>query len=163
MDSGIPIDIIFLDFKKAFDTVPHERLMIKLKAHRVDGNILRWIRSWLKSRRQRVVLNGEFSDWSDVVSGVPQGSVLGPVLFTVFINDIDQGVVNLIKKFADDTKLIGKVKFEHDIESIWIDLRSLEEWSEKWQLKFNGDKCKVMHISLLKINMLNMLLMQKKK
>ena len=70
LDSGIPIDIIFLDFKKAFDTVPHERLMIKLKAHGVDGNILRWIRSWLKSRRQRVVLNGEFSDWSDVVSGV---------------------------------------------------------------------------------------------
>ena len=80
------------------------------------------------------------------MSCVNLGSVLGPVLFTVYINDIDQGLFNLIKKFADDTKLIGKAKSEIDIDSIKSDLIKLEEWSDKWLMKFNAEKCKVMHI-----------------
>ncbi len=107
MDEGKPVDVIFLDFAKAFDKVPKERLLQKLRAHGVQGNILRWIRNWLTGRRQRVVLNRKCSDWTDVLSGVPQGSVLGPILFLIFINNLDAAtsVIQVMKKFADDTEL----------------------------------------------------------
>ena len=105
-----------------------------------------WIRDWLKERRQRVVLGGEFSDWTTVTSGVPQGSVLGPVLFVIFINDIDEGIRSRIWKFADDLKMMGKVTAQEDIEQLKRDIDKLVEWSEDWQLSFNLDKCKVMHI-----------------
>jgi hypothetical protein len=100
-------DVIFLDFAKAFDKVPKERLLEKLRAHGVRGELLEWVRAWLTDRKQRVVLNGECSSWEEVLSGVPQGSVLGPPLFTVFINDLDQAVkfIELLKKFAEDTTL----------------------------------------------------------
>ncbi len=103
VDAGDPFDVLFLDFTKAFDKVPKERLLEKLRAHGVRGDILTWIRAWLTGRRQRVVLNGESSDWEDVLSGVLQGSVLG----TVFIDDIDSVVdwIDLLRKFADDTNL----------------------------------------------------------
>jgi hypothetical protein len=146
LDEGKPVDIIYLDFKKAFDTLPHERLYSKLKAHAVEGKILEWIKEWLHNRKQRVVLNGEASDWEEVVSGVPQGSVLGPVLFTIFINDLDQGIKNTVKKLADDTKLIGKAGTEEEVNSIKEDLERLYKWTEEWQMKFNADKCKVMHL-----------------
>ena len=146
LDEGKPVDIIYLDFKKAFDTVPHKRLYAKLKAHGVEGRILNWIKEWLNNRRQRVVLNGEKSEWAEVESGVPQGSVLGPVLFTIYINDIDQGIKNTIKKFADDTKLIGKAGSEEEVNSIKEDLKKLHKWTEDWQMKFNADKCKVLHL-----------------
>ena len=145
-DERIPSDIIYLDFKKAFDTVPHKRLLIKLKAHGIGEQLCSWIEDWLTNRKQRVVINGEDSDWLPVTSGVPQGSVLGPLLFLIYINDLDHGTTSKISKFADDTKLGGKALTAGDCEVIQRDLDNLSTWSEKWLLKFNKNKCKVMHI-----------------
>ena len=99
--------MIYLDFSKAFDKVPHQRLISKFAAHSVEGNVLRWIGQWLSNRKQRTVLNGQASDWGEVDSGVPQGSVLGPLAFIVFTNDIDDltKLITVMNKFADDTKL----------------------------------------------------------
>jgi len=104
---GKPVDVIYLDFQKAFDKVPHRRLLNKLKARGISGNILNWICEWLNGCQQRVVLSGNVSAWLYVVSGVPQGSILWPLLFLIFINDIDKGIANRLLKFADDTRLVG--------------------------------------------------------
>ncbi len=105
-----------MDFAKAFDKFPKKRLLAKLSAHAVRGNVLRWIQNWLTGRKQRVVFNGKSSGWLDVLSGVPQGFVLGPVLFLIFINNLDvqAELVTVLKKLADDTKLGHVVKCEND-------------------------------------------------
>jgi len=148
VDGGAGFDIIYLDFAKAFDKVPIKRLLKKVRAHGISGQILQWIESWLAGRRQRVVLNGKFSSWEDVLSGVPQGSVLGPLLFIIFINDMDEVVrqINILKKFADDTKLGKTVQVEKDREELQEALDQLCIWAEKWGMVFNVGKCKVMHM-----------------
>ena len=110
VDDGSPVDVIYLDFQKAFDKVPHQRLILKLKSHGMGNSIINWIEQWLIDRRQRVVVDREVSSWKSVLSGVPQGSVLGPNLFLVYINDLEEGVTGKILKFADDTKLFTKTK-----------------------------------------------------
>ena len=100
-------DLVFLDFSKAFDKVHHPSLVYKLSQYGITGNLIKWICSFLTNRRQRVIMGDEMSDWVQVSSGVPQGSVLGPTLFAVFINDLPEGLKSTCKMFADDTKLIA--------------------------------------------------------
>jgi hypothetical protein len=140
--------ISYLDFAKAFDKVPIKRLLKKVRAHGIHGQVLHWIESWLRGRRQRVVLNGKFSSWEEVLSGVPQGSVLGPLLFVIFINDMDDMVsqIDTLKKFADDTKLGKTVRTEKDREELQEALDQLCAWADKWGMVFNVGKCKVMHM-----------------
>ena len=148
MDNGNNMDVIYLDFAKAFDKVPHDLLIEQLRLHRVEGGLLDWIKDWLTGRTQRTVLNGEASDWAPVGSGVPQGSVLGPLAFLVFINDIDicASLVNVIKKFADDTKVGHRIVSQEDVHDLQRCLDNLCEWADKWGMTFNVKKCKVMHI-----------------
>ena len=145
MDEGSPVDVIYLDFKKAFDKVPHPRLILKLKSHGMGNSIINWIEQWLNDRRQGVVVDGEVSSWKPVLSGVPQGSVLGPILCLVYINDLEEGVTGQILKFADDTKLFRKVKEIGDKQKLQDDIDKLVKWSEKWQMLFNFGKCQYLH------------------
>ena len=122
IDEGNNVDVIYLDFAKAFDKVPHQRLLHKLAAHGIGGSLLKWIENWLSRRKQRVCVNGFQSSWQFVLSGVPQGSVLGPELFLIFINDLDAGISNWILKFADDTKVFGKINHADDIKRMQEDI-----------------------------------------
>ena len=145
IDNHSPVDTVYLDFSKAFDKVPHMRLIAKLEASGINGKVLKWIRSWLSDRKQRVVLNGKMSSWAKVTSGVPQGSVLGPLLFLVYVNDMDVGISSTLSKFADDTKVIRPIRNQGDVVELQNDLNSLSKWSEDWLMNFNAIKCKVVH------------------
>ena len=143
VDSGKAYDTVYLDFSKAFDRVPHERLIRKVEAHGIGGDVLRWIKEWLKDRKQRVCINGVKSEWGSVTSGVPQGSVLGPLLFIIYLNDLDIDISSNLAKFADDTKIGRAINGAEDCQALQNDLNRLYDWSEKWQMEFNVDKCKV--------------------
>ena len=143
---GENVDVVYLDFCKAFDSVAHQRLLFKLQHYGLGGNILRWIKSFLTGRRQRVVLRNGVSKWSSVASGVPQGSIVGPVLFLLYVNDIPHTVSSSIKLFADDAKLYGKACNESDCRNIQSDLNKLSAWSRDWLLCFNAKKCTVLRI-----------------
>ena len=148
MDTGKAVDIVYLDFAKAFDKVPIRRLLSKCSGLGIQGELLAWIGEWLTGREQRVVLNGEASGWEAVRSGVPQGSVLGPTLFLIFINDIDSAVNvtgSVLEKFADDTKWAMVVECEEDRVIFQQGLDRLMEWSLEWQMLFNVDKCHIIH------------------
>jgi len=146
LDNDQPVDLVYLDFAKAFDKVPFIRLFKKLESHGIGGYTLQWIKHWLSNRRQRVFVNKTFLEWGEVTSGVPQGSVLGPVLFLVYINDIDLGLVSKLSKFADDSKLCKHISSDKDREALQQDLDRLDQWSQKWQMQFNADKCSIIHL-----------------
>jgi hypothetical protein len=148
VDEGIPMDLVYLDFSKAFDKVPKERLLKKIQAHSITGKPLNWIRNWLTGRQQRVVINGKCSSWKPVESGVPQGSVLGPLCFIIFLNhdfDLLCEMITIINKFADDSKLGNKATTRNDQITLQRCLDSLFAWTEKWGMCFNVDKCKIIH------------------
>ena len=143
LSEGVPVDLLYFDFSKAFDTVPHYRLLAKLERYGITGNTLEIIQNFLCDRTMKVVVGGKMSNTKLVTSGVPQGSVLGPLLFVLFINDLPEGVKNSLKLFADDVKLIANASSLHDIAH---DIKVLEDWENLWLLRFNPSKCKVLHI-----------------
>jgi ribonuclease P/MRP protein subunit RPP40 len=149
VDNGMAVDVVYLDFSKAFDKVPIQRLLKKIHGLGIRGRVLAWVEEWLTGRQQRVVINGKASSWENIKSGVVQGSVLGPCLFLMFINDIDGGVEDLggfVSKFADDSKWAREVMGEVDREQFQQGLDKLMEWSNTWQMAFNKDKCHVLHL-----------------
>ena len=142
-DGGV-VDSIYFDFSKAFDTVPHQRLSVKMKAYGIQGKLLSWIEAFLTGREQVVRVNGELSGAKPVISGIPQGSVLGPLLFVLYINDLPDSVSSNILLFADDTKIFRQVSSKSDALRLQEDINVLNNWSEKWLLRFNTDKCHVL-------------------
>ena len=140
-------DVIFLDLSKAFDSVPHEHLLLKLNRNGIDGQLHLWFRNFLTNRKQRVLIHGSYSDWSPVTSGVPQGSILGPVMFLIYVNDIPDIITSTAKLFADDSKIYRQINNVEDSIALQIDLTTLNLWADRWQMKFNPTKCEVMRIS----------------
>ena len=120
--------------------------MLKVNAHGIQVDAARWIRSWLPGRRQRVCINQSYSNWAPVTSGVPQGSVLCPLVFLIYINDLDTNIVRKTSKFAVDTELCHRARNPDDTMELQEDINKLVEWANKWQMSFNVDKCFVMHI-----------------
>ena len=146
IDKGDSIDTVYLDFTKAFDKVPHNRLMSKINSIGFNTETLHWIKAFLSERVQQVCINGSNSTWKPVTSGIPQGSVLGPILFVLYINDLPSNILSDVYMFADDTKIFNIIKSPEDQEILQNDLDSLSVWSDKWLLKFHPEKCKVMHL-----------------
>ena len=155
IDEGDAVDVAYLDFRKAFDLVSHEHLIYKLSKYGIKGKLLEWIKDFLKDRTQRVVIRGTASSPRKVTSGVPQGSVLGPLLFLIFINDLPLGLLSALSLFADDSKLFsrivkskkkGKKSNINGSAILQNDLNAVLEWANKWRMEFNVDKCKIMHL-----------------
>ena len=148
IDDGKSADVFYLDFAKAFDKVPHEKLLLKMKNKGISGNVHKWIAAWLADRTQTVKVGGAESETSDVKSGVPQGSVLGPPLFDIFIDDLDEcaTLIELLIKFADDTKGVKEINGPEDGEKLQETLGGFFDWAKKWGMKYNVPKCKIMHL-----------------
>ena len=126
---------MFLDFSKEFDNVPHSRLLLKLESLGIAGDLLNWVRAFLTARAQRVVVNGSHSSWLPVISGVPQGSILGPLLFILYVNDIKSVISHsYLKMFADDLTLYRNIASVSDCELLQWDLRRIYEWTLTWLL-----------------------------
>ena len=142
----LPIDVVYLDYCKAFDTVPHQRLLLQVQSFGIQDLALAWIEKFLSNRRQKVVANDTESDWADVKSGIPQGSVLGPVLFALFVNDIPPLLECFTAMYADDTKLYASVTSDDDYERLQADIWKLQDWAHTMQMKFHPDKCKILYL-----------------
>lgn len=142
VDAGVSCDMLFLDFKKAFDSVPHAKLINKLSFLKFPPTTITWIHSYLHNRRQRVCLRGTFSDWTPVTSGVPQGSVLGPLLFNIYMSDLSRALISKNNSYADDLKLCSPSFLSTTLQS---DLQNISDWTISNGLELNPDKCAVMY------------------
>ena len=139
-------DLIVLDFSKAFDVVPHQRLLHKLGHYGIRGPTLLWIQHFLTTRTQKVVVDGSFSDTAHVGSGVPQGTVLGPILFLCYIKVLSSSVSSDVRLFADACLLYRPIKSKDDQKKLQEDLAKLERWADIWGMKFNRSKCSVLRV-----------------
>ena len=146
LDEHLSTDVVYFDFSKAFDSVPHTRLLLKLQAYGINGQLLNWFKNFLTGRRQCVKINSVLSSWSQVSSGVPQGSVLGPLMFALYINDLPSLVSSQLLMFADDIKLYRCIRSAEDCLVLQNDINIMLDWSKQWLLSFNVSKCKVLHI-----------------
>lgn len=146
LDQGQQTDVIVMDFSKAFDKVDHHKLVHKLKRLGIDNKVTSWIRSFLTNRSQQVLVEGNCSDRLPVLSGVPQGSVLGPCLFLAYINDLPDSVKSRVRLFADDTIVYLVIRSSSSAESLQQDLKLLELWEQDWAMEFNPDKCEILRI-----------------
>lgn len=154
LDERACVDVAYLDFRKAFDLVSHKHLLLKLHKHGINGEIGNWIKAFLENRKQKVVIRGQESEELDVLSGVPQGSVLGPLLFLIYINDLPKCTTCPVCLFADDSKIYCRVprygsnadNMDSPENTLQKDLDELQKWATKWKMSFNVNKCKIMHL-----------------
>ena len=146
-DEGTQTDMVILDFSKAFDRVPHKRLLQKLHHYGIRGHIHRWVADFLTDRTQNVIIEGVTSDSAPVVSGVPQGSVLGPLLFLLFINDLPDNLTSQTRLFADDCIVYRTVRNQEDCMLLQQDLYKLAEWEHRWGMEFHPQKCSVLSVT----------------
>ena len=137
LDMGLSVYCIYMDFQKAFDTVPHRRLIGKLKSFNINEDIIGWIENFITGRTQQVVIGEECSGWMPVTFGIPQGSVLGSMLFVIYINDLPETVRSDVYLFADDTKIFKALNSDNDKDILQSDLTNLMDWSEKWLTQFS--------------------------
>ena len=141
LDEDANADVVYLDFSKAFDKVDHAIVLQKIKRLGIDGKILKWLKSFLTERKQSVMVNGVKSEPQNVLSGVPQGSVLGPLIFLILIGDIDKDILNsFVKSFADDTRASKQVKTVEDVALLQLDLEKIYKWTDDNNMKLNDVK-----------------------
>lgn len=152
MEKKYYTDCIYLDYQKAFDTVPHRRLIDKLKSYNFDIKIINWIEFYLSDRIQYVEINGIKSEYLTVSSGIPQGSVIGPLLFLLYINDLPDTISSTIYMYADDTKVYREIKSSDDNKLLQNDLNIMCKWSDTWLLKFHPNKCNSIAIGNNEVN-----------
>ena len=142
-----------MDFVKAFDTVPHHRLLYKLQWYGIQGKVHQWISSFLTNHRQKVILGNAHSSLVDVSSGVPQGTVLGPILFLIYINDLpDYARYSAIRLFADDCIIYRPIKSIEDTQLLQEDINAIAKWASSWLMKFNIPKCCCLRFTEAKIH-----------
>ena len=147
LDEGKQTDVILLDFIKAFDKVPHNRLCYKLSLYGIRGSLLLWIKNFLTGRTQQVVVNGHISGHTEVTSGVPQGSVIAPLLFLLYINNLPDDITSTVKLYADDVLLYRSINSIQDSIALQQDLNTLQDWTNKWLMVFNPTKCELIRIT----------------
>ena len=155
MDKGGQVDTFILDFEKAFDTPPHELLKCKLYGYGIGGKTLKWIDSFLCDRQQRVMVNGVKSDWAPVLSSVPQCTVLGPLLFSLYINDITEYIDSDLRLFADDCVCYHEIKDTEDTVKLQEDIDRLGCLARSLGMRFQPVKCNIMHITRKRIKKIN--------